>query len=139
VYLTNNERDKNRLRFKSSSVMQEALLGFFEISESLLTIHDSSGYFLFVSDSWTNHTGYSFRELTEKPWRSFIHPDDVDKSLESFEKGKNEDYIIYYESFVNRYRIKTGGYVTLEWAKDYVKSDEGIFYSSAKVIKREEI
>ncbi len=55
---------------------------------------------------------YSEKELLEKPFLDFIHPDDRSATLHEIEKLKTGGETI---NFRNRYRKKNGDYLLFEW------------------------
>jgi PAS domain S-box-containing protein len=90
----------------------EELEGFFNNSLDLLCIADFNGYFRKISALWPTMLGYSVDELTNNKFFDFIHPDDIDSTLEAMktlDTGKN------ILNFNNRYRKKDGSYIDLEW------------------------
>ena len=90
--------DRNRLWQLSSDIMLVA--GFDGIVEA-------------VNPAWTRILGWSEAELVGRPLFSFIHPDDLDPSVEgasTIAGGQS------YARFENRYRHKDGSYRDIIWA-----------------------
>jgi len=84
----------------------------FETDTILITETNFDGYFTRVSKGWTNLFGYTNEEMRQNPWISFVHPDDVENTLNVFEGMKKGTAV---NKFVNRYRCKDGTYRTLLW------------------------
>lgn len=109
----------------SSSVYKE----FFEISLDLMCVAGTDGYFKLVNPAFTEFLGYSKDELLEKPFISFVHPDDqlsTDDTVESIrESGRS------VRNFENRYITKSGGIVYLQWMST-PPNEEGIFFAIAR-------
>ena len=85
-------------------------------SPLLIAVNDKMGYFRRVSKSWEDVTGFSRKELLGKPWSEFLHPDDLKKSMRQYLEGELFDKRAkQFHGFINRYKVKTGGWVELEW------------------------
>ena len=89
------------------------LAEFFDMSVDLLAIVDRDGHFTRVSQSWTRELGWQPNEVVGRPMQEFLHPDDVDRTLESIVRA--DAATLVREGFVNRYRAKDGRYVALQW------------------------
>ncbi|SDI15474.1 PAS domain S-box-containing protein [Flavobacterium omnivorum] len=65
--------------------------------------------FSYVSNNWTKYLGYDIKEVLGKSIASFVHPEDLENSINFLDKviktGKNEGELIY------RIRHKEGHYV----------------------------
>lgn len=94
------------------SELESELNTFWLINPALCVIADHEK-FLKLNPTWTRMMGYSIEEGLSKPFKEFIHPDDLmttDKNaLDSLSNGS----IIY--NFVNRYKHKDGRWVYLSW------------------------
>jgi PAS domain S-box-containing protein len=85
---------------------------FFKLSSDLLCLASFDGNLTKVSYGWKKVLGYSQKELTSKPFISFVHPDDVQKTLFELKSLIDGDFTIGFE---NRYRCKDGTYKILNW------------------------
>ena len=85
---------------------------FFNIYPDLLYIADIEGNFLKVNREWETILGYSIKELEKRKFLEFVHPEDVEATIDAMSKlGKQEQVI----GFVNRYQGKDGSYRYIEW------------------------
>jgi PAS domain S-box-containing protein len=83
---------------------------FFNLSLDLFCISDKVN-FLLVDNSWKDVLGWDREELEGKPWRDFLHPEDLAKSNDACFDMENNHLI----DFVNRLRCKDGTYKEVEW------------------------
>lgn len=84
----------------------------FEHSLDLMVIASIDGYFKQVSPSWTRTLGWTEAELLSRPYTDFVHPDDVQRTVEERERlGEGSDTLV----FQNRYRHRDGSYRWLHW------------------------
>ena len=85
---------------------------FFNLSNDLLVIADTRGYFRKVNPMWEKVLGYSPDEMVAKPYVDFVHPDDLERTLKiSKSLGDGADI----GEFENRYIAKDGSIVWLLW------------------------
>jgi PAS domain S-box-containing protein len=109
---------------------QNYLNNFFQLSLDFFCLADFQGYFIEVNSIWTEILGYSREEMLSRPFIDFIHPDDVEQTInasEQLEYGKN------VFRFTNRYRHKDGHYLWLEWYSS-VSLEDKIIYAVARDI-----
>ncbi|WP_264520562.1 PAS domain S-box protein [Flavobacterium sp. N1994] len=85
---------------------------FFKNSNDFSCIANDEGYFEIANSSFNTILGYSQNELTTKPFIDFVHPDDIDSSLQAYNQLKSGEKVIH---FTNRYRKKDGSYLWLDW------------------------
>ncbi len=86
---------------------------FFNLSNDLMAVANMNGYFKMVNDHWIHKLGYSEEELLNYPHTSFIHPDDIEKSLEVFENQRSVH--TNSSTLKNRYIAKNGDIIWLDW------------------------
>ncbi|GAB4019835.1 PAS domain S-box protein [Spirosoma koreense] len=97
---------------------------FFERALDLHCITSLDGHFLKVNQAWTDTLGYRAEEMEGRYFLEFIHPDDRNESLQTYQMP-------VIDGFVNRYQHKDGSYRLIQWrAKRYEK----LIYSSARDI-----
>jgi PAS domain S-box-containing protein len=97
---------------KQLHIKTKELDTFFSSALDLLCIADVKGSFVRVNKEWENTLGYSTEELVGIPFMQFVHPDDVENTLEVLERLKKQESI---RNFTNRYRTKDGSYRMIEW------------------------
>lgn len=101
---------------------------FFNINLDLLSIADIDGRFVKVNQSWADILGYSVAELETKKFLSFVHPDDMQATLDALlDLSANKDV----HNFTNRYMAKDGSYRHIEWRS---RPYGNLIYSSARDI-----
>ncbi|MBN1971791.1 MAG: PAS domain S-box protein [Candidatus Delongbacteria bacterium] len=111
----------------------EELEGFFSINLDLLCIADFDGHFLKINKEWENLLGYKVEELTGKRYLDFVHPDDIEKTLDAMKELSDNKNVI---NFVNRYRAKNGEYKFIEWRS---KPSGKLVYAAARDITERKI
>ena len=113
--------------------LQQQLDSFFEVSLDMLGIANTDGYFLKLNPAFTEILGYSEAELCSRPAIEFIHPDDVQSTLEQLQAQADGRSVF---SFENRYRTKDGDYRWFSWKS----SPRGkLTYGAARDITDEKI
>jgi PAS domain S-box-containing protein len=90
----------------------EELDRFFSVSLDLLCIADTGGYFRRLNREWENTLGYSLQEMEDSLFINYVHPEDVDRTLNELVLLANHENTL---NFVNRYRCRDGSYRWLEW------------------------
>lgn len=72
--------------------------------------------------------GYTPDEIIGKSYKEFIHPDDIDDTIQAAQNLYSKNQLVHFE---NRYRHKSGHWVPLIWSAKFNKQD-GILYSIAR-------
>jgi PAS domain S-box-containing protein len=85
---------------------------FFTYSQELLCIVNTQGYFLRLSLHWEIVLGYKIKDLLGRKYIDFVHPEDVESTLEMGVIVSDQKKIKNYR---NRYRHKDGSYRWIEW------------------------
>jgi len=109
----------------------------FQLSIDMIGIANMEGYFLKVNPAFERVLGYSEKELLDRPFLEFVHPEDVDATqrimMEQLARGVS---LVHFE---NRYRCKDGTYRWLDWTAQPVLPD-GVIYAVARdVTKRKQV
>lgn len=105
------------------------LRSYFKGSRDLYCEIDLKGHFLYVNDAWTACLGYSTDELIGHHFGEFLHPEDLEPSLQTYvdpdppEAGR----------FRNRYRHKDGHYLSLLWS-GHGDNNRSVVYAHARDI-----
>lgn len=102
---------------------------FFDMALDPMCIADTDGYFKKVNAAWTRELGWSEEELLSRPFVSFVHPDDVDKTVEEVAKLEEGYPTIRFE---NRYLAKDGSYKLIRW-RSTPEQGTGRVYALARV------
>ena len=103
---------------------------FFALSIDMLCIAHFSGYFKRISPSWERTLGFSREELQSRPMFEFVHPDDLERTLEQNRKVRAGGQALGFE---NRYRCRDGSYKWLLWNAT-ADLDHQVIYSVARDI-----
>ena len=85
---------------------------FFALSNDLLVIAGSDGYFHRLNQTWEKTTGYTIEELRSRPFIEFVHPDDRERTLDTAKRNFSGGEI---KSFENRYICKDGSIRWFLW------------------------
>jgi len=107
---------------------------FFDLSLDMLCIAGLDGYFKMVNRAWQATLGFTVKEMVNRPFIDFIHPDDVEATNESYatqtEQGKD---VVEFE---NRYLCKDGSYRWLVWNAKTVTEEELIYAIARDITER---
>lgn len=93
-----------------------AMLELFDNAPFFVVLTDDKGHFIKVNKQWVLETGYTERDMTDKPFIYYVHPDDVQRTLDAYYNSEHFDNNPpNVNGFINRYKRKDGSYVILEW------------------------
>ncbi len=115
---------------RPDALRHDQLAQFFSISVDLLGTADFKGYFKTINPAFEKLLGYSLAELTEIPFTSFIHPEDIGRTQDEMKKLEAGAVTLH---FLNRYKAKDGRYFTLDWAAKPDLEDQLIYFSARNV------
>jgi len=104
--------DYNQARAGQRQLADE-LDHFFTMSHDLMCIANPDGYFLRLNEAWQRTLGHSEAELLNHPFVSFVHPDDVERTLAETTSLATGVSTVAFE---NRYRCHDGSYRWLAWS-----------------------
>lgn len=93
-------------------VKSNELETFFTVAIDLLCIASLDGRFIKLNKAWENTLGYSNSELENKFFLDYVHPDDVQNTLNAMSKLSELQPVL---KFTNRYRTQQGDYKFIEW------------------------
>jgi PAS domain S-box-containing protein len=111
----------------------EELESFFTVNLDLLCIATLDGVFLKTNEAWSDILGYTREEIAGKKFLDFVHPDDLEKTLEAMAHlGSGEDV----SEFINRYRCHDGEYRYIEW-RSHPKGNH-IYAAARDITQRQE-
>jgi len=97
---------------KSLKIQEEELFDFFSVNLDLVCIADVEGNFIKVNKEWEHVLGYSVKELESRKFLDFVHPDDLQSTLDVMKELENQKQVL---NFTNRYLRKDGSYRYFEW------------------------
>lgn len=105
------EEDIDKIFTKDISILE-----LLDSAAVLIAVADKNGMLVRLNKRWKTVLGYEEEELTAKPFISFVHPDDIKKTVEVYYEGHmfNEGAEMF-EGFTNRYKTKDGRWANLEW------------------------
>ncbi len=112
----------------TSKIQAEELEAFFSVNLDLLCIADLQGNFIKTNKAWSSILGYSSDELNKRKFLEFVHPDDLQSTLNAMSNlSKGEEVL----NFVNRYICKDGSYRYIEWRS---QPQGNLIYAAARDI-----
>jgi len=107
---------------------------FFELSRDMICVAGFDGYFKRVNPAFERTLGYSRRELLERPFVEFVHPDDRDDTdVEAGEISTGGQAAVQFQ---NRYLDKEGGVHWIEWTSVGAPDEERIYAVARDVSER---
>jgi len=99
---------------------------FFEVAVDLVLICDTAGKIVRLSKSWEKLMEMPLEDMLGENVLTFNPPEDVERTAQELESLKTKSRTI---DFVNRWRTRTGRYVSLEWT---AASHEGLYFACAR-------
>jgi PAS domain S-box-containing protein len=123
-----NIRDITERKLAEEALRQknEELDGYFTNTLDLICIADTDGHFRRLNKEWESALGYSPAELEGKRLFDFVHPDDMEVSLNAMSELRAGKKVL---QFTNRYRHRDGSYRWIEWR---LFSARNLIYASAR-------
>lgn len=103
---------------------------FFDLSRDMICVAGFDGYFKRVNPAFERTLGYSEKELLERPFVEFVHPDDRDSTGEEAGQLAEGGGTVQFQ---NRYLDKEGEVHWIEWTSVGVP-DEDVIYAVARDI-----
>ncbi len=113
-------------------IVVDELEKLFSLSIDMLCIAKFDGYFKRVSPAIQRVLGYTPEEFCSRPYTDFLHPDDLNRTLEEVNRQlKTGQPVLQFE---NRYRHKDGSYKALSWTS---APANGLMFGSARDVTEE--
>ncbi len=109
-----------------------ALREFFEVSQELLCVVGSNGFFLRLNPAWESALGWTIDELQQVPFARFIHPDDFQRSMLAMQSRKEKN-----ERLENRFQKKDGSYTWIAWT-DSLKVGDHLMVRAVPIDREKE-
>ncbi|WP_378187134.1 PAS domain S-box protein [Aquimarina sp. W85] len=130
-------RDQTTIKEKENKLVEaeytlklknQQLQDLFNLSQDLIVIAHTDGYFKKVNPQWIKKFGFSEEEVLAIPFINFIHPEDRDKTIDMVHKQKEGVTASYFN---NRYVAKDGTVLDLEWNATSV-DETGLIFAIAR-------
>lgn len=102
---------------------------FFDVAIDMMCLAGTDGYFKLLNPAFERELGWTREELLERPFLDFVHPDDVEKTVQEVARLAEGIPTI---SFENRYRCKDGRYKHLRWTSH---PEGDLLYAIAHVVE----
>jgi PAS domain S-box-containing protein len=106
---------------------------FMDVSLDMLCIAGVDGYFKQLNPIWMETLGWTKEELVSRPYIDFVHPDDLDETLNAADRLEHGENII---KFTNRYQCKDGSYRWLSW-RSYIDIESKKIFAVARDVQEE--
>jgi PAS domain S-box-containing protein len=106
---------------------------FFTLSIDMLCIAHFNGHFTRLNPAWEATLGFTLEELQARPMFDFVHPDDLERSLEQNRRVRAGEQALEFE---NRYRCKDGSYKWLLWNATADRQRQVIFSVARDITAR---
>jgi two-component system, cell cycle sensor histidine kinase and response regulator CckA len=116
--------------------MEDELTQIWDNAIDLFSIAGTNGRFEKLNPAWSKCLGWSAEELLSRPWLDFVHPDDLDFTIEAGQKFIHGEPIIDFE---NRYRCRDGSYRWLSWHTVPRKMDAGGYCFARDVTESKQV
>ena len=110
---------------------ETSVANFFNHSLDLNCLANMDGMFVELNERWSTVLGYSLEELKSKPFLDFVHPSDIEPTLEALKSLGDAKEILHFR---NRYRKPDGTYTWLEWNAYPPNEDTGYIFATARSI-----
>ena len=94
----------------------------------VVCVLDGQGIFQYVSSSSIQLFGYTPQEITGRSFRQFVHPEDIEKTVQGIAKLMNGASSSLFE---NRYIRKDGSIVPVNWSGRW-DAEAGLIYCVAR-------
>ncbi len=107
--------EKRVLELKKEAEQALIYKHFFQYSRDMVCIANNEGRFLKLSPSFSESLGYSMTELLDRPFTDFIHPDDLQATLDEINLNQKGASTLRFE---NRYLKKNGEAIILQWVSN---------------------
>lgn len=96
-----------------------------ELTDVLLCVAGLDGYLLQLNDAWSEVLGWSAEELTSRPYLSFVHPDDIQRTIDEAAALTSEKDVAV--NFQNRYQCRDGSYRWLNWHSRVSRAENVVY------------
>ncbi|MES2592466.1 MAG: PAS domain S-box protein [Bacteroidota bacterium] len=118
---------------RKKNIEKDKLEKLFDLSLDMICIASSDGYFKKINPAFTSTLGWSTEELKENPFVNFIHPDDVQSTIDEVKKLSKGIKTVDFE---NRFRTKSGEYLSIAWVANPDEHTGEIFSIGRNISER---
>lgn len=106
---------------------EEEMLLLFESAPEMMAITSPDGFFTKVNPAFCKVLEYSAEELTFRPFTDFLHPEDLNKTVQEYEETITGER--HADNFVNRYITKSGKSKWISWSSSDVFGEDGFVFA----------
>jgi PAS domain S-box-containing protein len=106
-----------------------------EVSQDMICIAGTDGYFKYLNPAWEKNLGYTGEELLSKKFLDFVYPDDRDKTLREFESLAAGNQTVDFE---NRYLHRDGSFRFLSWKATPLPEEERVYAVGRDITERKQ-
>ncbi len=124
--------DRDITQRKQATIEHDQL---FTLTPDLICIAGFDGYFKRLNPSWSRVLGWSDDELYARPFLDFVHPDDLQSTIDAAQTLSAEQPVI---AFTNRYQCKNGSYRWIEWVSTSVAEQQRIYAVARDITERKQ-
>jgi diguanylate cyclase (GGDEF)-like protein/PAS domain S-box-containing protein len=112
VFVVNSNETQSQLKHSVIKLKEteERFRLLAEYSSDMITMHNEKAEYIYISPAVKEIIHYEYPELLGKKMDNFIHPDDIERTYEMFERALQEGVSVS----TYRYRSKFGDYVWIE-------------------------
>jgi PAS domain S-box-containing protein len=114
---------------------RQALDRMFNLSLDMLSVVGFDGAFKRVNSAFERVLGYTEAEILSRPYMSFVHPDDIERTLQAGARLAAGEDISFFE---NRYRCHDGTDRWFQWACRSFPSEEIIYSVTRDVTEQKQ-
>jgi diguanylate cyclase (GGDEF)-like protein/PAS domain S-box-containing protein len=104
---------------------EASIARLFEMTSDLLATISDDGFFTLLNPAWEKLLDWSRQELQDAPIHEFMHPEDLEQTLQAMEAA--DDYA--EQTFTNRFRHRDGSYRWLLWS---ARREADTWYAAVK-------
>jgi PAS domain S-box-containing protein len=104
---------QNARAYEAAERARKEISRVYETSMDMMGSANFQGYFVDLNPQWEATMGYTLEELKARPFISFVHPDDVERTNREFEEHVKAGHKSF--QFVNRYVRKGGEPRYVQW------------------------
>jgi PAS domain S-box-containing protein len=109
---------------------------FFNESTDFVCIINLEGNFEVINKNFETVLGYSEQELLSHTLMTFLHPEDIESTLQEISNIQKGDMAIV---FANRYRKKDGTFIWIDWKSNFNPISRKIYATGRDITEQKRI